>query len=323
MPVITPEKSKVLLFGKESVFGTAVALTSANAILTKNFSDNIGEGDVTTDEFDGIDTRNSAESSGNLRNSFSFDLPLTSSLTVNKTPPYSDILQACGFSVVTVAGTSATYTHAPLASLSSGTIEMRRPKDAINDHLFKTKGARGILGCDFKVGQRPMLTVRNMQGDYIQPVLAAKISGIDLSPQIAALFATLNKLSVVKFTLNGKAFCATSFSSDNLSGLNLSRGETFCDSFNEAETTTPVANIQFLGTDWASATELNPFEIGRTDDQVRIYPFEMEIGTIAGKKFSIICPSVQPTKPSSASVGKSYGNGLALRFLDGLQLKFF
>ena len=127
MAIKVADKSRVLLFGKESVEGTAVALTgAANAILTKNLSVTIGEGDVSTDEFDGIDSRNVTESSGNLKNTFSFDLPVTTAAlaSIAKTPAYNDIMQACGFNVTGVVNTSATYTHVPLASVTSATIEM-------------------------------------------------------------------------------------------------------------------------------------------------------------------------------------------------------
>lgn len=318
MPIKVAEKSKILFAGIETTEGTAVTLTSANAILTKGLTGTIGEGDVTTDDYDGIDSRDAPESSGNLRNTFSFETPVTFAATAGAVPGNNDILKACGFSPVVTIGTQVIYSPSPVGSLDTVTMEMRRPKNSTLDMVFKTTGARGILGIDMGVGKRPMWKVSNMQGNYIQPVTAAKIANPSYGTQKTNVAQVLNKDTVVKFLLDGKTYCANALTSDNLSGLDISRAETFCGSFTEAETSTPVIKITFLSPDWDALTEANPFLIGRTDDVVRRLSFEVEVGNIAGRKLILNCAEVQPTKPADATIGKSYANTLDLRCLSAL-----
>lgn len=323
MPITVSEKSKVISIYVQNGAGLAATLQPVDYILTKDLSANIGVGDETTDEFDGIDSRDNPITTGNLRNEFSFKFPVSFESEASGgamiAPKWLGLMRGCGFDVA-IDSTAKTYTFtpSPTADLDLLKVVMRRAKNATQDMAFQAYDSRGILGIDLQVKQRPFFTVSGLSGSYIEPVAVAKARPA-YGSQTINLAGALGKSTGVDMQLNGKTICASSFTCDNLSGLTLGRDADMCDEFSEAETTTPVASVTFRSPDWT--TEFNPFAWGRTDGAVNRYPFSVEIGQTALHTFALECDEVQPVNPADATVGGStYGNQLGLRFLSPIRI---
>ncbi len=322
MPITVNEKSKVISAITQSVEGTANSGIGYH-ILTKDLTANIGVGDESTDEFDGIDTRDAPVSSGNLRNEFSFKFPVSFESdkgAANPRPPaWGNLLRMCGFDqTFSAANKSYTFTPSPLADMDLGTVRMRRPYNAVQDMEFAAYDARGILGIDLQAKQRPFFTVSNLSGTYIEPSIKSKAT-VNYNKQTVNLAGTLGKNNGANMTINGETVCVTQFTCDNLSGLTLNRDSDWCGSFSEAETTTPVGQVTMRSPDWGG--EFNPFQMGRTDGEVKRYSFSIEIGKIALQRLVIECDEVQPVNPAEATVGSStYGAQLGIRFLSPIRI---
>ena len=324
MPINVAEKSKVIYLAVQDNEGTEKAVTASDAILTKDLTPNIGVGDESTDEFDGIDTRYNVASMGNLRNEFSFKTPITfeSDATAGTyvQPKFISLARACGFDAVEdVPNSKIVLSPAPLASAEFATISMRRPHPAGVDMEFKTVDARGILGIELQVNQRPFFTVSNMSGSYVAPGTTASLTPT-YGQQRVNLAGVLGKSSVVEFSLDGHAICATNATCDNLSGLSISRDANFCGEWSAAETATPVMQFTALHPNWV--TEFNPFTIGDASGTPQIVPFKMQLGSTALHKFFLECDECQAINPAEATVGSSnsYGLQMNVRFLSALRI---
>lgn len=317
------EKNKVLHFQKEVTEGTAVAQLKTSVILTQNLQATIGESDDQTDEYDGTASRDAPISSGNLRNTFAFDLPVVTSGAAGTAPAIGAVLEACGFKAVVTAGTDVKYSPESLTAIKSGSLMMRRDAGGGKDLQYTTKGAKGILGIEVKAGQRPKFKVSNMTGDYIQPTHAVNtaVAPSDYGTQKTLVMDVANVDSLVTATLNGKSLCLDSFNCQNLSGLDLQRFTSMCTGFTIANPATPEATITGVMPDWTA--DFNPFEYGRTDGTVKRYPFILELGTVAGKKLRIECLECQPVKPKETALGSNVlGFELGLRLLSDVIITF-
>ncbi|MDD5395240.1 MAG: hypothetical protein PHE17_19630 [Thiothrix sp.] len=317
------EKNKVLHFQREVTEGTEVAQTATSVILTQNLQATIGEGDTQTDEYDGTAGRDNPVSTGNMRNSFAFDMPVTLSGTAGTAPALGAVLQACGFKETITAATSVKYTPEALGAIKSGSVTMRRDLGTGFDLWYKTKAAKGILGIEIKAGQRPKFKVSNLVGDYIEPLRSANgtISPTNYGTQKTLVCDTASPDSVVTATLNGKALCLDSFSCQNLSGLDLQRFTSMCTGFTVANPATPEATMTAVMPDWSA--DFNPFQYGRTDGAVKRYALVIDLGTVAGKKVRLEVAECQPVNPKESSLtGGVLGFEMGLRLLSDVQITF-
>lgn len=317
------EKNKVLHFQKEVTEGTAVAQTTTSVILTQNLQATIGEGDTQTDEYDGTSSRDNPISTGNMRNSFTFDMPVTMSGTAGTAPALGAVLQACGFKEVVTAATKVVYSPEALGAIKSGSVMMRRDEGNGFDLQYMTKGAKGVLGLEIKSGTRPKFKVSNLVGDYLQPsrVANATVSPTAYGSQKNFVCDTASPDSVVTATLNGKALCLDSLTCQNLSGLDLQRFTSMCQGFTVANPVTPEMTLTAVMPNWT--TDFNPFEYGNTSGAVKRFAFVLELGTIAGRKIKIECAECQPTNPKESTLGGNVlGFEMTLRLLSDAIITF-
>lgn len=324
MPLKLNEKEKLLHFTLETVAGTEAAHTAATVILTKNLSASIGDSDSSTDEFDGIDSRDRAVTQGNLRNTFTFDVPIMVSGTAGAAPPLGAILQACGFAETLQATIDAKYTHANLSVLKTASVMARRNVGGGQDNRYRTKGAMGVLGIEAKVGQRPIFKITGFVGDYIAPDSAANTTWAtpNYGTQKTNLLAPLTPDSGVVATLNGKALCLDSFNCSNLSGLKIDRASTMCASLSVPAVVTPEATINIMMPNFTA--EFNPFIYADASNGApKRYPFSLTIGTVAGRKFSLYVAEAQPVTAKETTIGSGLlGCEMGLRFLSPVIITF-
>ncbi|MEB4590026.1 hypothetical protein VSS37_03450 [Candidatus Thiothrix sp. Deng01] len=318
------EKNKVLHFQKETTEGTAIAQTVSSVLLTKGLSAEIGNGDSQVDEYDGVSSRDAPVSSGNLRNAFSFDLPVTLSGTAGTAPAFGGLLQACGFKETVTAGSKVAYTPEALASIKSGSVLMRRDTGTGYDLWYETKGAKGVLGLEVKAGQRPTFKVK-LTGDYLEPrrYQNTSVAATNYGTQKTYVCDTATPSSVVLAKLNGNDLCLDSLSIPNLSGLDLQYYASMCSGFTVANPATPEATITGVMPDWQGTGAWNPYQYARTDGAVKRFVFEMVIGSVAGRIIRLVCDEVQPVSAKDASLnGGVLGYEMGLRFLSPITIEF-
>ena len=324
MPLKLPEKEKLMHFTLETVPGTEATHTASTVILTKNLSVSVGDSDSSTDEFDGIGSRDMPVTQGNLRNTFTFDVPVMVSGTAGAAPPLNAILQACGFTETLTATVDAKYTHADLSLLKTASVMERRNVGGGKDNRYRAKGGMGVLGIEAKAGQRPVFKITGFVGDYIAPDNAANTTWAtpNYGTQKTSMLAPLTPDSGIVATLNGKPICLDSFNCSNLSGLKIDRASTMCASMSVPSVVTPEATINMMMPNFT--TEFNPFVYAdASQGATKRYPFSLTIGTVAGQKFSLYVAEAQPVsaKESTLSAGL-LGCEMGLRFLSPVILTF-
>lgn len=143
---------QALFAKKETVYGTAVALTAADVIHAENVKyqpkGEVVKGDPAKPGFGGVPGVVYGE-----HGELSFDVPLAASGTVGTAPKWGMFMKACGWTEDVEATTSVTYALGNPGLADSLTLKWR---DAKRTHILA--GARGRVSLKLTAGQRPMLS---------------------------------------------------------------------------------------------------------------------------------------------------------------------
>ncbi len=164
---------QLLLFKKETVYGTDSTPIAANTLWAENVKLTLKGEDVSSDPAKPGVGATPSQTYGEHAE-LSFEIPLAGSGVAGTAPKWGPLMLAVGYAETVVAVTSVSYALvADPSGADSGTFIWR---DAKRTH--KLLGARGRVGLKCVAGQRPML-VFTFKGLYVPVTAGASLVAAD------------------------------------------------------------------------------------------------------------------------------------------------
>ena len=160
-------RSKVLLAKIEAIYGVGMALTGAEAILTKNLTINPYSGNTIGRDTDRASLGNTEQINTNPFVEITFDVELAGAKVAGDVPAYGCLLRGSGFSETAEVGVDVVYQ--PVSSgYESVTLAYLRKNDAGKNQLHQVTGSRG--SASFSLAKEGIPTISfKFVGFYTRP----------------------------------------------------------------------------------------------------------------------------------------------------------
>jgi hypothetical protein len=271
---------KIALFAKaEAVYGTAVALTGADAIRTHELKLTPFTAQTIERNLDGAAFGNGGVIHAGAHVECEFDVEMAGSGEAGTAPAYGPLLKACQMAEVVTAGTDVVYTPA-----SNGTDSLTMYVQ-LDGQRHALKGARGTWSIKFDSQGIPYIHFK-VVGLWVDPVTAA-----DLAPDFTG-FKTPRPVGFAhtpKVSLHGLDAVFKSFSYDHANDVQYfdNPGEEFVDIMDRK----PAGSISLLAPTLATK---NYFTIARADTTGAL---TLVHGMAAGNIVTLAAPTVQLLEP--------------------------
>jgi len=275
---------KVVLVKAETTYNTdAVPTGAANAMLARNFTLTPLEGTTNTRQHvrGSMGGFEDTPMSG-LNATVEFDVDLTGAGATGSTPPYHDLMRACGFAATINTGVSVVYN--PVGSLfESATV-----------HVFRDGVRHAITGCrgdwSYKMSALGELLLHfKLQGNY-QPVSDIALPAATL-PVVTPIPA--DAANVPSFALHGYAGLLQSF---DLAGGNDLQYRNLINASGEVL----LVGRNVTGTVVVEEPAVATFDYWNASINAALGAMSLIHGTVAGNIVEINAPNVQ--------IGKITGN---------------
>lgn len=271
---------KVAVFAAlELVYGTAVALTSADAIRTHEAKFTPFAAQVIERKLDGAAFGNAGSTHSGAHCEIEFDVEMAGSGIVGTAPAYGKLFKACQMVEMITAGTSVIY-----APASSGTDSLTLWFQ-LDGQRHAMTGARGTWSIKFDSQGIPYFHFKFI-GQWVDPITTA-----DMAPDFAG-FTTPRPVSYAytpKIELFGLASVYKSFSYDHGNDTQFfdDPGEQFVDIMDRS----PKGSVSLRA---PALSTKNYFLIAKEDE---VGPLKLVHGMTAGNIVTFNAPTVQLKEP--------------------------
>jgi len=197
-------RNQIILAKIETVYGTDPTPTEgANAILTKNLSRTIYDGNRISRDLDYAYMGNDHSINTAPFVTVTFDVELAGSAAAGTVPQFGELLRACGLDETVTASTSVVY--API----SGSFESVTIYYNYDGEMQKVVGARGTAVINMSRGQIPTISF-TFTGRYAKPTAVAMYS-----PTYTAVAPLpFSSYNTTTFNVHGQAVYGDTFSLD-------------------------------------------------------------------------------------------------------------
>ncbi|KAB2901281.1 MAG: hypothetical protein F9K31_02530 [Dokdonella sp.] len=271
---------KIALFAKkETVYGTAVALTGAEAIRTHELKVTPFAANTIERNLDGAAFGNGGVIHAGAHLEIEFDVEMSGSGTAGTAPAYGPLLKACQMSETINAGTDVTY-----APASNGTDSLTMYVQ-LDGQRHATRGARGTWSIKFDSQGIPYIHFKFV-GLWVDPTTTA-----DLVPDFTG-FKTPRPVTVAytpMISLHGVSSVYRSFSYDHANDVQYfdNPGEEFVDIMDRK----PAGSISLLA---PALSTKNYFTTAKADTQGAL---TLVHGMTAGNIVTFSAPNTQLLEP--------------------------
>lgn len=217
---------------------------------------------------------------------YDFSLYLASSGTAGTAPEWGKFLMACGMDETIVAVTSVSYTIPadPVDLYTPESLHIWRFVPSVGK-LQKTENANGQAQIELKAGEKSMIKISNMMGDYNTPTAGSPPSSPVYSSWKQAHNFVADNLPVM--TVDGYSACVSEVTIPL--GVAASRSTTTCQG-TVLEAVDAEGTITFIEPNIATKDFYSKFESHETVTPVDI---TIQIGDTAGAIVEVMSTSVQ------------------------------
>lgn len=281
----------------ETISGTAVEPTAADAILARNATFYNLEAEYQQQDFVTGTEGAQAEDANNIRAGADYEVEAAPPATEGQPPHYAHLLKSSGMAMVDDDGDTV-FTPLPLDQpVPSCTMQIRN--GAVMQSIA---GIRGSLAFTAEAGRKPFFRFAR-RGKYVAPV-AHVAEAHDFAEWPRAL--TCSPENMFAFTLGGQKLCVTTF---NFNDGRQPQAETYMNC--EDTTLTPRRFTGSMTVKWpALATKdlLTQIRDGVTE------PLIWTLGREAGKIITVTAPKVQIKYSGEQNINGDLGVSLDLVF---------
>ena len=279
--------SKLLLAKLELSYGTDPTPDNSSAIETMDLEQERYAGDRVERSVDHHTLGGKEQTNVLPHTNTSFNVPFAGSGVAGTPPLWGEIMRACGFDETVNAAVDVVYQLAANADDLSNCDSV-----AFYDYRSQANMVQHSLGCRGKnmiemgEGELPRIAFSDFIGSYLTPSDEAEPTGIDWSGWLSELPFTRDNLPVL--TLDAISACTSAFTIDfgqEVSRRNLPN----CES-------TVISNYNVVGTMSIVAPDVavtNWWEKSQSHQGITLYPFALQLGTVAGNILKIDCAEVQ------------------------------